>query len=635
MLYLLDEKPARYNFRVRISELLIENLGPITKISLTFGQRDKLQPIIIVGANGTGKSILLSVVADAMIEIAKKHFNSVTTTVGISNAYFRSSGVNNSQLGKQYNLAVIKFEDVNGDIVYIDKNGEIPIHIVDPSNESAQRFGNVFSTSEKSVTGAGAGDENVRNLFSSNVLCYFPPSRHEKPFWITEYEHKDITFYGMKRAAKEMESSIILESTWATNRAWISSVYLDSLSDVHIATSGQVEFRINEPIRYMELQKNRSNLEKIISSIMQIENVTLYATFRNIAESRKLALLVNGALLLPSVDNLSTGQIILLNIFTSILRLAEADDLSRTRELDQITGIVVIDEVDAHMHSDIQYNVLPALINLFPQVQFILSTHSPLFVLGMERLFGHENIKIIDMSLETEITSERFSEFRASYDYFKATVTYDEEIRAKINNIQKPIIFVEGETDVMYIKKALEVFGRTDILSQIGIEKVGITINGKENNGGESGLDNLKTFISSNPTFLLRKTMLLYDCDTSKISEDIGSLSIRKISKTEKIPNKRGIENLLPSEYFSIKGSEFATRFHQDRSEFWMPKERENEYGEVSTHESFHKMRFAEWFVNSQATTETMGDFIELISQISQFLEIAEHKVNSEDTDTN
>ncbi|WP_310583982.1 AAA family ATPase [Deinococcus sp.] len=58
---------------MRISELLIENLGPITKISLTFGQRDKLQPIIIVGANGTGKSILLSVVADAMIEIAKKN----------------------------------------------------------------------------------------------------------------------------------------------------------------------------------------------------------------------------------------------------------------------------------------------------------------------------------------------------------------------------------------------------------------------------------------------------------------------------------------------------------------------------------------------------------------------------------
>lgn len=42
--------------------------------------------------------------------------------------------------------------------------------------------------------------------------------------------------------------------------------------------------------------------------------------------------------------------------------------------------IVLIDEIENHLHAEMQRNVLPNLINAFPNIQFVVSTHSPLVV---------------------------------------------------------------------------------------------------------------------------------------------------------------------------------------------------------------------------------------------------------------
>ena len=43
-----------------------------------------------------------------------------------------------------------------------------------------------------------------------------------------------------------------------------------------------------------------------------------------------------------------------------------------------LPGIVMIDEVDAHLHISMQRNVLKNLTDLFPNIRFIVTTHSPL-----------------------------------------------------------------------------------------------------------------------------------------------------------------------------------------------------------------------------------------------------------------
>lgn len=46
-------------------------------------------------------------------------------------------------------------------------------------------------------------------------------------------------------------------------------------------------------------------------------------------------------------------------------------------------GIVLIDEVETHLHLQLQKNILPLLTTLFPNIQFIVTTHSP-FVLSSQ-----------------------------------------------------------------------------------------------------------------------------------------------------------------------------------------------------------------------------------------------------------
>lgn len=47
-------------------------------------------------------------------------------------------------------------------------------------------------------------------------------------------------------------------------------------------------------------------------------------------------------------------------------------------------GIVIIDEIDLHLHPELEQVVLKRLMDTFPNLQFIVSTHSPLVLTGLE-----------------------------------------------------------------------------------------------------------------------------------------------------------------------------------------------------------------------------------------------------------
>jgi len=53
--------------------------------------------------------------------------------------------------------------------------------------------------------------------------------------------------------------------------------------------------------------------------------------------------------------------------------------------LDETTGIVLIDEVDLHLHPAWQREVVPRVADALPHMQFVVSTHSPLVVGSLHR----------------------------------------------------------------------------------------------------------------------------------------------------------------------------------------------------------------------------------------------------------
>jgi AAA domain, putative AbiEii toxin, Type IV TA system len=68
-------------------------------------------------------------------------------------------------------------------------------------------------------------------------------------------------------------------------------------------------------------------------------------------------------------------------------------DVSRgKRDLDDIPGIVLVDEIDLHLHPEWQREVVPTIAKAFPKLQFIFTTHSPLITSTVQK----ENVFVTD-----------------------------------------------------------------------------------------------------------------------------------------------------------------------------------------------------------------------------------------------
>jgi len=76
------------------------------------------------------------------------------------------------------------------------------------------------------------------------------------------------------------------------------------------------------------------------------------------------------------LDSLSSGLQSIFKIYSSLLLRTKIMQI----DPEDLLGIVIIDEIDVHLHISLQKKVLPFLIKAFPRVQFIVSTHSPFVI---------------------------------------------------------------------------------------------------------------------------------------------------------------------------------------------------------------------------------------------------------------
>ncbi|HHQ4456117.1 TPA: AAA family ATPase [Aeromonas hydrophila] len=79
-----------------------------------------------------------------------------------------------------------------------------------------------------------------------------------------------------------------------------------------------------------------------------------------------------------SVSQLSQGEKSLLALVGDIARRLVMLNPSAKNPLKDGQGIVLIDEIDLHLHPKWQQRVVPKLIETFQRIQFVISTHSPI-----------------------------------------------------------------------------------------------------------------------------------------------------------------------------------------------------------------------------------------------------------------
>ncbi len=98
-------------------------------------------------------------------------------------------------------------------------------------------------------------------------------------------------------------------------------------------------------------------------------------------------------------------------------------------------GVVVIDEIESHLHISLQEKILPILTQMFPDLQFIVATHSPAVIASLE------NSTIYDLSknetLNENITGIPYNVLMKSH--FDIESEYSISVTNKLKRAQKLI----------------------------------------------------------------------------------------------------------------------------------------------------------------------------------------------------
>ena len=115
------------------------------------------------------------------------------------------------------------------------------------------------------------------------------------------------------------------------------------------------------------------NFEKLLGEIFQDKDLQLHFNYKDysfkiLTKEKEF-----------KFTELSDGFAAVLDIVVDlILKMQHKNQLTRAYECE---GIVLVDEIETHLHLELQKVIMPLLTEIFPNIQFIVTTHSP-FVLS-------------------------------------------------------------------------------------------------------------------------------------------------------------------------------------------------------------------------------------------------------------
>lgn len=445
-----------------LKRLSAVNMGPINDVSITFPfeESGNPKPVIIVGENGTGKTTLLSNVVDSLYELAEKAFNDVTKSDGGSgHQYFKAISPSEIQIGKEYMCSIIEYtcpRNPTYSIGYVMKCGSVPADLIKSSNNFCASKKVSWKDTEN-YKKAFIEKPEAEMIFGRSVFCYFGPDRYEKPAWMGKkyyQQDEDIHPSIRERWQGQLCKPITVHDVNDQTLQWLLDIIADSRCDV-VQKGNQLVVEHIDMGGLLLQGTARRNVENIMTEILD-KNVYFGLNYRNRGKSRfNICDTKNNSVLIPSLDSLSTGQSALFNMFATIVRYSEDNNINNSITLSQIEGVVIIDEVELHLHSNLQRNTLPKLMKLFPKVQFVITTHSPLFLLGLEEVYGANGFEIHEMPNGDCISAEAFSEFQKAYAFYSETKKHQAEIKDAINtHTAKPLVITEGATDWKHMKAA-------------------------------------------------------------------------------------------------------------------------------------------------------------------------------------
>lgn len=314
-----------------IKEINISKLRHLENIDIILSENIK-RNLIITGKNGVGKTTVLKAIKQYLKSIEEKNYTNITVNYKNSIKYHEK-----------------RIEEIDNNI-NINPNNLIERQQIDDTIRSLK---NSISKYEDGLSLKINDDLNISNKYDEGelILAYFDAKRDSKVI------------------IPQSVSTVELEKKYSIDDD-IDRKFLDYL--VYLKT--QQSFARNED--------DMETVESIAKWFNKFEN-----SLKDLFDDNSIKLKFNYRKLNFKIhqdgredfglNELSDGFSAVLDIVMNlILRMEKTrEGLAYDKE-----GIVLIDEVETHLHIELQKKIMPFLTSFFPNIQFIVTTHSPFVI---------------------------------------------------------------------------------------------------------------------------------------------------------------------------------------------------------------------------------------------------------------
>lgn len=207
-------------------------------------------------------------------------------------------------------------------------------------------------------------------------------------------------FFDAKHKANFLPPNGSSEIPKTTENGRLGNYFIQYMTNLRYARS--IAFENNETENIERINKWLERFEQVLKELFEDENLKLdFYVDKNDRHILKSRIITKNREVFD-FQTLSDGYSAIIDIVSELIMQME---LQGNADLD-MQGLVLIDEIETHLHISLQKKILPFLTNMFPNVQFIVTTHSP-FVLN-----SIENVVIFD--LENKIRVENLSAYSIS-----------------------------------------------------------------------------------------------------------------------------------------------------------------------------------------------------------------------------
>lgn len=356
-----------------ISEIKINKLFHLQNLSIQIADENSPH-LILTGMNGSGKTVLLNAIADFLDEIKNDtHF------------FF------------------LQYPE------WIESNKERIAHTTEGSQDYIKAVAALKNTQKQFDSLYGKINISFVNGYS----------------FINDYQEGNfiIAFYQAARKTDIIEPKNPTKPTLSVRgdaKLNLTSQLLNFLSDLKIQEALARNEGKTEDADYIRRWLER--FVYILRDLFDDPNLTLEFNYRDYS----FHIVTRGKSF--KFTELSDGFVAAIDIVADlILKMQPEGGVSS--EFNK-PGIVMIDEVETHLHLQLQKTVLPMLTTLFPNIQFIVSTHSP-FVLS-----SLSNATAYDLEHHEPITNLTEYSYQALTEGYFGVSTDSDYARQRYNELE-------------------------------------------------------------------------------------------------------------------------------------------------------------------------------------------------------